>query len=80
MVVPEEREGKSKIASELLRDSSKPSDVISSRKGGGKENQITRKVITTDAFNTVNLFLAKVYCSIPFYALSFCAVPWYAFL
>ena len=44
MVVPEEREGKSEIASEILRDSSKPADSISSRKGGRKEQPIQRKV------------------------------------
>ena len=38
MVVPEERDGKSDVASELLRDSSKAADAISSRKAGGRRD------------------------------------------
>lgn len=45
MVVPEEREAKSDIATKMLRDVSKPADVTSSRKGGGAEQPVQRKVI-----------------------------------
>ena len=44
MVVPEEREGKTDVASEMLRDSSKPTDIISSRKGGCNDKPLQRKV------------------------------------
>ena len=44
MVVPEEREGKTDIASDMLRDASKPADSISSRKGGGQDRPVQRKV------------------------------------
>ncbi|XP_065070026.1 DNA repair endonuclease XPF-like isoform X2 [Rhopilema esculentum] len=47
MVVPEERDGKSDIASELLRDSSKAADAVSSRKAGGRKDDkpLQRKII-----------------------------------
>jgi len=45
MVVPEEREGKTNIASDMLRDASKPADSISSRKGGGQDKPVQRKII-----------------------------------
>lgn len=45
MVIPEERDGKSESAIQLDRDTSKPSDVASTRQGGGSEGQNSRKVI-----------------------------------
>lgn len=50
MVIPEEREGKTDIATELLRDSSKPTDIISSRKAGGRDQEkpIQKKVSNVD--------------------------------
>lgn len=50
MVIPEEREGKTDVATELLRDSSKPTDIISSRKAGGRDQEkpIQKKVSNVD--------------------------------
>ena len=39
MVIPEERDGKTEAAVQLDRDPSKPSDVVSSRKAGGRETE-----------------------------------------
>ena len=49
MVIPEEREGKTEASLQLLRDSSKATDAVSSRKAGGrkKEEKATGKVILT---------------------------------
>lgn len=47
MVIPEERDGKTEAAVQLDRDPSKPSDVLSSRKAGGRETEggESRKII-----------------------------------
>jgi len=46
MVVPEEREGKTEAAMLLSRDASKATDVLDTRKAGGRETEakVTRKV------------------------------------
>eukprot|EP00794_Sanderia_malayensis_P007973 gene7973-8832_t len=47
MVVPEEREGKSDIASGMIRDRSKANEAVSSRKAGGRDDDkiVSRKII-----------------------------------
>ena len=60
MVVPEERDGKSEIANEMLRDSSKPADNLSSRKGGGRDKPIQRKVR-----NLIEAAIRKLFVYLP---------------
>ena len=44
MVVPEEREGKTEAAMSLSRDVTKATDVIDTRKAGGRQANETRRV------------------------------------
>ena len=52
MVIPEERDGKNEVASELLRTSSKANETVNSRKAGGKqaEKPVQRKVCSEILF------------------------------
>lgn len=47
MVIPEERDGKSEAAVQLARDPTKPSNIASTRKAGGRETEgsASRKVM-----------------------------------
>jgi len=48
MVIPEERQAKSQVAKKNLRDMSKASESISSRKSGGRNNTSSTKSVVVD--------------------------------